>query len=221
MRHEWAGSRPIASQPYSSPAMDLRDALAAHYAAHGLPADGGATDAWFRVRLGRLIVPLPNPPARRRALFLHDANHVLTGYDTRFGGGEVMIAAFEVGAGCGPYLMAWAINLPMLVIGGVLRPVDVLRAFARGRHSRSIYREPDARAALECMRVTELRKRLMLDRPAPTPTFRDAAAFAIWSGAALLAMTSIIALVAVPLWLTVRTVLAAASLGASVAARPG
>jgi hypothetical protein len=30
----------------------LRTALAEHYVAHGLPANGGADDQWFRVRIG-------------------------------------------------------------------------------------------------------------------------------------------------------------------------
>ena len=81
----------------------LRDALAQHYVNHGLPADGGAHEPYWRLRAGPLAIPIPNPPARQRVLFYHDANHVLTGYNTVFTEGEMTIAAFELGNGCGPY----------------------------------------------------------------------------------------------------------------------
>ena len=180
--------------------MELGEALSHYYVAHGLPADGGAGAAWFRVRMGRVAIPLPNPPARRRALFFHDTNHVLTGYDTTFSRGEIEIAAFEIGAGCGVYAIAWAINLSMLLIGGLLRPVAVFRAFVRGRHARSIYRRDDARTALERMHVADLRAQLLLDRPPPVPTATDVAAFVMWYVAALAALAIIMALIGGLLW---------------------
>jgi len=79
----------------------IRDALAHHYVAHGLPLDGGASNPWFNMRIGPLTLRLPNPPARRRAVVMHDINHLVTGYNTTFSEGEMAIAAFEVGAGCG------------------------------------------------------------------------------------------------------------------------
>lgn len=140
--------------------LTVRDALAQHYAAHRLPADGGAGSRWFHIRIGPVAIPVPNPPARRRAVILHDINHVLTGYDTVLTNGEMSIAAFEVGAGCGRYWIAWALNLPLMLIGLVVRPHLVTRAFARGRRSRSLYHlgaDPDA---LRAMLVEELRATL-------------------------------------------------------------
>ena len=139
------------------------EALAQHYRAHGLAPDGGVNDRWFRVRIGAFSIRLPNPPARRRALLLHDANHVATGYDTRFGNGELSIAAFEVGAGCGRFAIVWFINLTMFAIGLVCRPRLAVRAFNRGRQSVSIYRDPPSSDALVAMSVRELRARLGLD----------------------------------------------------------
>jgi hypothetical protein len=150
--------------------------------------------------MGRVAIPLPNPPARRRALFFHDTNHVLTGYDTTFSRGEVEIAAFEVGSGCGAYAIAWAINLSLLLIGVLLRPVAVFRAFVRGRHARSVYRRADARTALERMHVADLRAQLLLDRPPPAPTARDAAAFVMWYIATLAALAIPLTMIAGLLW---------------------
>ena len=135
-------------------------ALGRHYAAHGLPSDGGENDRWFRVRLGPITIPVPNPPARRRAVLFHDVNHILTAYNTVFSEGEVEIAAFECAAGCGRYGIAWFINITMFAIGLVINPRPVLRAWRRGRRSGSIYHMMLDRAALLAMPVDALRESL-------------------------------------------------------------
>lgn len=140
--------------------LSVRDALVRHYDQHRLPADGGESARWFRVRLGAISIPVPNPPARRRAVFYHDLNHVLTGYSTTFSTGEMEIAGFEIGTGCGSYLIAWFINGFMMVLGLVMRPRAVLRAFHRGRASRSIYSIGRSRAELLAMSVGALRDEL-------------------------------------------------------------
>jgi hypothetical protein len=149
-------------------ALTVSEALTRHYHAHGLPPDGGEGSPWFRVRLGPLSIRLPNPPARRRAVFFHDVNHLLTGYNTAFSDGEVAIAAFEVGTGCGPYWIAWYINLTMLALGLVLAPRAVYRGFVRGRRASSIYRRGEDRPTLASLEVAELKEQLGIDRsPAP------------------------------------------------------
>ena len=140
--------------------VSIRDALRRHYADHGLPADGGESSAWFHVRLGRLSIPMPNPPARRRAVFCHDVNHILTGYSTIFTEGEMDIAGFEIGAGCGSYLMAWFINAFMMSLGLIVRPRAVGRAFSRGRASRSVYTTKRSRSELLAMSIRSLRQEL-------------------------------------------------------------
>lgn len=44
-----------------------------------------------------------------------------TGYNTTFSEGEVAIAAFEVGAGCGHVAIVWFLNLCAFAIGFVSR----------------------------------------------------------------------------------------------------
>ncbi|HEY9226660.1 MAG TPA: hypothetical protein VIP11_08445 [Gemmatimonadaceae bacterium] len=165
--------------------MTVRDALADHYAAHGLPADGGESATTFVVRMGPFALRVPNPPARRRAVFFHDVNHVLTGYNTVFSDGEMVIAAFEIGTGCGPYWIAWFINSYMMGFGLAVRPRDVFRAFVRGRHAASIYRRAEDRDELSAMPVGELRTMLGLDRPARGASITDRIRFGAWSIAAI------------------------------------
>jgi hypothetical protein len=165
--------------------MTVGEAVARHYLAHGLPMDGGESARSFRVRIGPITVPLPNPPARRRAVYFHDVNHVLTGYDTTFSRGEMAIAGFEVGAGCGGYLIAWFINLSLFAVALVVAPRTVFRAFVRGRRSSNLYRWTDGRDALAAMSVPALRSRLRIDNGHPDANGRDRLAFVAWSAAAV------------------------------------
>lgn len=165
--------------------MKVGDALVRYYETHGLPPDGGEQNAWFNVRIGSLTIPLPNPPARRRAVFLHDVNHLVTGYNTVFSDGEVVIAGFEVGAGCGHVWIAWFINLYMMAFGLVLQPRGVFRAFVRGRRSGSIYRHREPRADIREKTVAEMQKLLMLDATAPRASVADRFQFVLWSAIAV------------------------------------
>jgi hypothetical protein len=165
-------------------AISVREALSRHYVAHGLPEDGGATASWFRVRIGPVSLRLPNPPARRRAVFFHDVNHVVTGYDTTFSRGEMAIAAFEVGAGCGTFGLVWFINLTMFALGLVVHPHALFMAFVRGRHSKSIYHLRPEPAVLAGLSVADVRHRLGVDVPPRPPRPTDYLAFGVWGFAA-------------------------------------
>ena len=186
----------------------IGDALTRHYVAHGLPPDGGESDPSFRVTIGPVTLRLPNPPARRRAVFFHDVNHVIAGYDTRFSGGEMAIAAFEVGSGCGPFAIVWYINLSMFGLGLLVTPRQVFRAFVRGRHAASIYHRRDTREALSSLTVDELRTQLGLDRPAPAVRLLDRLAFLAWAVLAAAVMISPFAVVLVALGGLVRLMIA-------------
>ena len=166
----------------------LAEALRIRNIANGLPPDGGESEETFCIRLGRLSLRLPNPPARRRAVFFHDTNHVLTDYDNVFSRGEMDIAGFEIASGCGPYLFAWLINLNMFALGLVVRPRALFRAFVRGRRSAaSMYRRAESRAVLSAITVDELRESLRIDSPGPASS-RDWLLFASWGLAAVVTL---------------------------------
>ena len=145
-------------------ALPVREARAHFFQAVGLGADGGHTDHLVHFRIGPLRMAFPNVPARRRAVRLHDLHHLATGYDTSWTG-ETEISAWELGSGCGGYLVAWMINLMVLPLGLVLAPRRSWRAFRRGRASDTLYREEwDERWLL--LSMGELRERLGLERSA-------------------------------------------------------
>lgn len=86
------------------------------------------------------FLSFPNTPARVRAVRFHDLHHVLTGYKTD-AFGEFEISAWEIGAGCADFLVAWQLNLMGLATGTLLIPRKTFHAFLRGRRSRTLYRE--------------------------------------------------------------------------------
>jgi hypothetical protein len=163
----------------------VADALAEHYLAHGLPPDGGASDSTFRIRFGSASLRLPNPPGRRRAVLFHDVNHIVTGYNTAFSDGEMRIAGFEVGAGCGPFWIVWYINLSMFALGLLACPRGVFDAFVRGRRSASIYHRRDDQSTILSMSVAEVASVLRLEREPSASGTSDRFHFAAWAAAAV------------------------------------
>lgn len=89
------------------------------------------------VKLGPLPVPIPNPPARHRALKLHDLHHVLTGYGTDWPG-EFEISGWEVGAGLGGDAVAWTFCTGGTLAGLFRCPRRTVQAYVRGRQCRSL-----------------------------------------------------------------------------------
>lgn len=161
------------SAPSPSGTETLREARARYFRENHFGEDGGYGDAWVDFKLGSIPMPFPNTPGRVRAVRYHDLHHVLTGYatDTQ---GELEISAWEVGAGCGRFVTAWAINLSGMAAGLVSAPRRSFRAFVRGRHSRSLYGE--AFEPLLELRVDEARARVA---ESPRARASDVAAFAL------------------------------------------
>ena len=104
----------------------------------GIPADGGASDRWVVLRIGRIPMPFPNTPPRRKVIALHDVNHLVAGVGTG-NVGEAEISAWELASGgCGKYLAAWGLDLAGVLMGFVW-PIHFLRAFSAGRKMRNAY----------------------------------------------------------------------------------
>jgi hypothetical protein len=121
-------------------ALPLRDARRIYFDANNFGPDGGYASKWVDFKLGKVPFPVPNPPARVRAVRFHDLHHVLTGYDTSTIG-EFEISAWEIAAGCKDFAAAWALNLSGMFAGMFVAPGRIFRAFVRGRRSRTFYGE--------------------------------------------------------------------------------
>lgn len=116
----------------------VREAIQRHRSESGMDADGGLSDRWVVLRMGRIPMPFLNTAARTKALSLHDVNHLVAG--TSEGNvGEAEISAWELASGgCGRYVAAWVLDLAGMLLGMVW-PIHVIRAFASGRSMRNVY----------------------------------------------------------------------------------
>ena len=117
----------------------VREALAEHLAASGLPSDAGDSEPFAVVRIFYLPYPIPNTRARKRAVRIHDLNHMVSGYKTdRIG--ELEISAWELASGgCRDYVAAWVLDLAGLLGGLVVAPRRTVRAFLAGRRGQNLY----------------------------------------------------------------------------------
>jgi hypothetical protein len=171
----------------------LSSARERYFHDHGLGPDGGYQARWVKFRIGPVVIPFPNFPARVAALPPHDLHHIATGYDTSWKG-EAQIAAWELGAGCGRYLAAWVLNLISFNIGLIIAPTRTWRAYLRGRYAQALYNEPWDPAWLD-RTVGNLRDRLGLHRESRPVRSGDLLRFA----ACALPFLTILTLVAIVL----------------------
>lgn len=117
----------------------MREALAEHLAASGLPPDAGDSDPFAVVRIFCLPYPIPNTRARKRVVRIHDLNHLVSGYQTdRIG--ELEISAWELASGgCRDYAAAWVLDLAGLLGGLIVAPRRTVSAFLAGRRQQNLY----------------------------------------------------------------------------------
>jgi hypothetical protein len=180
--------------------LSVADAREAYFRENGFSL-ASYSDRWVKLKLGPIPLAFPNTAGRVAAVKLHDLHHVATGYATSWIG-EAEIGAWEIGAGCGKYYAAWLLNLSAFGIGMWLSPRRVLRAFTRGRHSKSLYDRAFGDDLL-ALTVGELRARLGLDRPAPPMRTADVAAFVAWLGGSVALLAVTVSPVLILLWLLV------------------
>jgi hypothetical protein len=150
--------------------MTVDDALRLHYAASGLPPDGGRAARQWTLKLGPLRLHLGNFAWRRQALPRHDVHHLVTGYACT-PAGEFEMAAWEFAAGRFPDPFATLFCLPLVGIGAIATPRRSFAAFVRGRRSRTLYAAPLTPDLLR-LSVRQLRDRL-LPHNEPTATADD------------------------------------------------
>lgn len=112
----------------------------------------------YTVKLLGIPFKFPNTKAHQWATPLHDLHHVLTGYRPDWIG-EAEIAAWELRAGCKTLVVYW-LDLSGIIIGLLISPARVLRAFQQARGSRTLYREDVLRKSMMEMTVGEVRSRL-------------------------------------------------------------
>ncbi len=113
----------------------VKDALQVYFSKYHFP-NGGYDLKWFKIKLGRVYIPLPNTKDRIAAVRFHDIHHLLTEYEANLKG-EAEIAGWEIASGCGRYYMAWILNFGSFFYGMFFFTRPLYRAFMRGRKART------------------------------------------------------------------------------------
>jgi ubiquinone biosynthesis protein Coq4 len=134
-------------------------ALAAFRRQNGL-CEGEREARWWLVRAGDWALPLPNFAWRRRAIDAHDVHHLLTGYPCTVEG-ELLIAAWEFGAGRFPHWGATVFCGPLVLAALSTMPKRTFAAWRHGRRCRSLY---DARTLTGLLDMPLAAARARLER---------------------------------------------------------
>jgi hypothetical protein len=140
----------------------LGTARATYWEVNGFGPDGGESLEWVPLKLWRLTIKIPNTAGRRKAVRIHDLHHVLTGYATTWTG-EAEIGAWELASGCLQSPAATVLNLGAAAYGLLIAPVQLARAWARGRQTKNLYGEDGVEHLLP-RTVGSMRAELGLDR---------------------------------------------------------
>jgi hypothetical protein len=96
--------------------LTMQDAVKQYFEVNHFGSDGGYNDKFVELKVGPMVMFLPNVPSRVRAVRVHDLHHVLTGYQTNWIG-EFEISAWELATNCSNYGAALVLNLSALISG--------------------------------------------------------------------------------------------------------
>lgn len=100
---------------------------------HHYGYEGGINEKYAWIKFGVLTVPIPNVKGRRNHVYLHDINHIITGYDTTWKG-ESAVSAWEIASGGWKNIyVIWIMVLWAMGLGVLLYPRSVLKAFKQGQ----------------------------------------------------------------------------------------
>ena len=124
--------------------MKVCEALEAYLVKEGvrsaeMPSGQLYDDRWIRYSVGGKRIPIFPLGPFENSIAIHDAHHMLTGYDTDIQG-EVAIAAWELASGgCGRHWFMWLDRISVVLISLFL-PKVFLEAWKKGWRAKNLYR---------------------------------------------------------------------------------
>lgn len=141
----------------------VSEARSSYFSSNGIPLDGGIHDKWARYKIGPLtLIGFPNFRHRMEAILRHDLHHIVLNLDTS-SLGEGLIAAWELGSGCGRYWISWCMEPQALWWGILMAPRKTFALFILGRRSRNYFHETVPENFL-VQTVGDLRKHLLPEK---------------------------------------------------------
>lgn len=113
----------------------IKDALAEMFLRFNIP-NNAYTAKTFRISVGLFGIHLPNLPSRVKVARYHDIHHIITGYPANWKG-EAEIGIWELVTGCRDSFIAWFLNSGAVLVGLLLYPKAVWRAFLRAKKTKT------------------------------------------------------------------------------------
>lgn len=141
------------------PQMTVEEALTVFFGAEHLGREA-YENAVNYATIGLITFPVPNPAARRRIVYLHDVNHILSGYDTSWAG-EGEVSAWELASGFPAHCRIGYFYAPLtFAVGLIVAPKRLWSAWLRGRKEKNSCYAPLSREEMMATTVSDLRKML-------------------------------------------------------------
>ncbi|GAB3030827.1 hypothetical protein [Spirosoma pulveris] len=161
--------------------MNVEQALNDFYRQHGYGEEGGINKKWDLIKFGPIALPLPNLESRRRNIYLHDINHLVTGYDTTWKG-ESSVTSWEIASGgWGSIYFAWWLTLWGMAIGVMFYPAHSYTAFQAGLKMRSAFTSGLSKQTMYSLQLNQLTSQLQ--RPQADIVIRS---YSLWASLSLL-----------------------------------
>lgn len=140
--------------------MNVEHALNDFYTRHGYGEEGGINKKWDMIKFGPIALPLPNLESRRKNIYLHDINHLITGYNTTWKG-ESSVTSWEIATGgWGTLYFPWLLTLWGMAVGVMLYPRYSYKAFQAGLKMKSAFTSDLSKQEMYSLTIDELRTRL-------------------------------------------------------------
>jgi hypothetical protein len=158
--------------------MKVKILLQQFYLNNGIPKDGGADNKTFLFQVFGLPLKLPNPEFRRKALYIHDIQHVLNKKDTSWKG-EGFIAGWEIGTGMWKHFPLSILALWAMAYSLWLYPKSVFQGFKKGLINIGIIDMNFSKDEFMNMDHDELTKNAQKTGISPTK-FKTYGAFLFW-----------------------------------------
>lgn len=172
----------------------IQQQLNEFYQVNNFGEEGGANQNWVWFKFGLISLPLYNFKQRRELIWVHDLNHLVTGYQTNWRG-ESSISAWEASTGGWGFNFVWILILSAFGIGVCLYPRTTFQAFVRGRYTRGPMNLKLSKKQIIELKISELKYQLgFSNEPIYKANRSDVLSFTGWAFLSL-------ALILAPLWI--------------------
>jgi hypothetical protein len=140
--------------------MIVADAINEFYNRNNFGDDGGVSKEWVWFKFGFISIPLPNLESRSQNIYLHDINHIISGYEANWKG-ESAIAGWEIASGgWGNAYFPWLLTLWAMGIGVIFYPKSTFQAFQKGLSMNNALTCRLSKQAMFSLSVDELKTKL-------------------------------------------------------------